>query len=360
MIPRYQDPVIEATWSEQSYFTQALRVELAHFQALTGRTFDVHLDVETIRALEQDTRHETVAFIQHVSRQLSPEDARMFHYGLTSSDIIDTTTVLLINESCARVTSLLEKLTDAFTHMGIPREIQVIARTHGQVAEPTTLGAQLLGHVYELECLQDCCPLFYGKLSGPVGNNRHNDPEVERHALSMLGLAPHPCPTQVVPRSDWVPIWQWLFQISLAMERFALQVRLHQTLGEWQEPFGLNQAGSSAMPHKRNPIISEQVTGLCRMIRSQTNLLSEQGLLWMERDMTHSSVERVTIPDVFHLTCTALAKCEHIVKGLTFNTERIQQYVQEAVLSSDVLLARVAAGEDRETVYQELCHGKML
>lgn len=362
MITRYSNPAIEAIWSEEAGFSRMLQVELVHYAKLAQEfnlpaiQKDPSVNVSRIREHENTTRHETTAFLLSITEQLESEAAKWLHYGLTSSDVLDTALVLGINDSMSEVESKLAGILRTFEGLlkNTP-DLEVLGRTHGQPAEPLTFHHQIQGHLDEARALfASEYYLEYGKLSGPVGTNRHLDPKIEKKALASLGLDPYPYATQVLPRFLFSPGWHFLEDITLMIERFALQVRLHQTLGEWQEPFHTGQMGSSAMPHKRNPIVAEQLTGICQMARKNCQHLSECGLLWMERDMTHSSIERVLIPDTFHLVCYALEKLEKLISGLSLNTEVMSENASKSPLSSDKLLAAIREGSDRMVAYREI------
>jgi adenylosuccinate lyase len=361
-------------WSDESRLARWLEVELA---ALDGwaevgavpreaaesiRANAVPPSPERVAEIEEVTHHDVAAFVDAVAGELGRE-GRWFHYGLTSSDVLDTALALQAREACLL---LLEGLDKAFAAVASRaeeyRETVMVGRTHGVHAEPITFGAKLAGWAFELERESDrleraLAGISVGKLAGTVGIYGGGDPEMERVACGLLGLMPEPGATQVVPRDRHAELLSALALCAASLERFALEIRhLARTeVGEVQEPFGKGQKGSSAMPHKRNPVVAERICGLARVVRAAALVGLENVALWHERDISHSSAERVVIPDAFLALDYMLDRFAWLVDGLVVDAERMRANLESShglVFSQRVLSALVAGGLARDEAYR--------
>src|SRR6201997_1385579 len=278
---------------------------------------------ERVAELERTLHHDTAAFVDAVAEQLG-EEGRWFHYGLTSSDVVDTALSLQIREAGALILSGLERAFSAVVVGGEEHRLTLtIGRTHGVHAEPTTFGLKLAGWAFELERGRERIAralegMRVGKLSGAVGTYAATDPELERIACERLGLEPAPTSTQILQRDRHAELLCALAVVASSLDTFALEIRhLARTeVGEVQEPFGRGQKGSSAMPHKRNPVVAERICGLARVVRACSLVGLENVALWHERDISHSSAERVAIPDAFLGLDYMLDRFAWLVEGL--------------------------------------------
>jgi adenylosuccinate lyase len=317
---------------------------------------------ERVSELEQTLHHDIAAFVDAVAEQLGPE-GRWFHYGLTSSDVVDTALALQIRES-GRL--LLEGLDRAFAAAVARAEEHKftlqMGRTHGVHAEPTTFGLKLVGWAFELDrgrvrigrALEG---MRVGKLSGAVGTYAATDPELERIACERLGLEPAPTSTQIIQRDRHAELLCALAVVASSLDTFALEIRhLARTeVAEVQEPFGKGQKGSSSMPHKRNPVVAERICGLARVVRGTALVGLENVALWHERDISHSSAERVVIPDAFLALDYMLDRFTWLVDGLVVRPERMRRNLEAShylFFSQRVLLALVESGLDRDEAYR--------
>jgi adenylosuccinate lyase len=317
---------------------------------------------ETVAAIEQQTQHDVAAFVDAVAAELGPA-GRWFHYGLTSSDVVDTALALQIRDAGAQILARLERAFAAVvTRAEEHRETLQIGRTHGIHAEPTTFGLKLAGWAFELDrdrarverALEG---MRVGKLSGAVGTYSATDPDVERAACERLGLEPAPVSTQILQRDRHAELLSALAVTAASLEKFALEVRhLARTeVGEVQEPFGRRQKGSSAMPHKRNPVVAERICGLARVVRAAATVGLENVALWHERDISHSSAERVVIPDAFLALDYMLERFAWLVEGLIVRPERMRRNLESShglFFSQRLLLALVESGLDRDEAYR--------
>ena len=317
---------------------------------------------ETVAAIEQQTQHDVAAFVDAVAAELGPA-GRWFHYGLTSSDVVDTALALQIRDAGAQILAGLERAFAAVvTRAEEHRETLQIGRTHGIHAEPTTFGLKLAGWAFELDrdrarverALEG---MRVGKLSGAVGTYSATDPDVERAACERLGLEPAPVSTQILQRDRHAELLSALAVTAASLEKFALEVRhLARTeVGEVQEPFGRRQKGSSAMPHKRNPVVAERICGLARVVRAAATVGLENVALWHERDISHSSAERVVIPDAFLALDYMLERFAWLVEGLIVRPERMRRNLESShglFFSQRLLLALVESGLDRDEAYR--------
>ncbi len=361
-------------WSDESRLARWLEVELAALDGWAETGAVPREAAEAIRAnavppsparvaeIEEVTQHDVAAFVDAVAGELGP-DGRWFHYGLTSSDVLDTALALQAREACLLLLEGLEKAFAAVVRRAEEhRETVMVGRTHGVHAEPITFGAKLAGWAFELERDSDrleraLAGISVGKLAGAVGVYGGGDPEMERVACGLLGLMPEPAATQVVPRDRHAELLSALALCAASLERFAREIRhLARTeVGEVQEPFGKGQKGSSAMPHKRNPVVAERICGLARVVRAAALVGLENVALWHERDISHSSAERVVIPDAFLALDYMLDRFAWLVDGLVVDAERMRANLDSShglVFSQRVLSALVAGGLPRNEAYR--------
>ena len=373
MIPRYSRPEMAKVWSEESRFASWLEVELAATEALARRGTvppealraireRARVDVRRIEEIEREVEHDVIAFVSAVAETVGPE-GRWLHYGLTSSDVVDTALSMRVRDACTLVLSDLGALRSvlrerAHEHKATP----IVGRTHGVHAEPTTFGLKLalwydqLGRDRErIERARES--ISVGKLSGAVGTFSHLPPAVEEEVCSRLGLSAAPVSSQIVPRDRHAEVLTALAICAGSLETFATEVRALQKteVRELEEPFGARQKGSSAMPHKRNPVGCEQVSGLARVVRANALAALEDMALWHERDISHSSVERVIIPDSFLALDHVLRRFTGIVAGLKVDAARMLRNLdltRGLVFSGQLLLELAARGLGREDAYR--------
>ncbi|HXH97184.1 MAG TPA: adenylosuccinate lyase, partial [Gaiellaceae bacterium] len=317
---------------------------------------------ERVAELEAVLHHDTAAFVDAVAEGLG-EDGRWFHYGLTSSDVVDTGLSLQIRDAGRLI---LEGIDRAFAAVVARadehRTTLQIGRTHGVHAEPTTLGLKLAGWAFELDrgrtrVARALEGIRVGKLSGAVGTYAATDPELERIACERLGLEPAPSSTQILQRDRHAELLAVLAVVASSLDAFALEIRhLARTeVGEVQEPFGRGQKGSSSMPHKRNPVVAERICGLARVVRAQALVGLENVALWHERDISHSSAERIAIPDAFLALDYMLDRFVWLVEGLVVRPERMRRNLESShflFFSQRVLNALVEAGLARDDAYR--------
>ena len=362
-----------SVWSEERKLAHLLAVELAALEGWAEVGAIPAEDVAAIRAqatpptparvaeIERVTDHDTAAFVDAVTEQLGPE-GRWFHYGLTSSDIVDTALSLQIREAGRLVVAELDRALDAVVRQAqAHRHTICIGRSHGIHAEPTTFGWKLAGWAFELD--RDRTRLLralevnrVGQLSGTVGTYAAVEPEVERAACERLGLEPDPVSTQVIARDRHAELLSTLALVATSLDRFATEIRhLARTeVREVEEPFASGMKGSSAMPHKRNPKVAERISGLARVVRAAALVGFENVPLWHERDISHSSAERVVIPDAFLALDYMLDRFTWIVEGLVVYPERMLRNLESShglVFSHRLLLALVEAGLGRGEAY---------
>jgi adenylosuccinate lyase len=361
-------------WSEQRKLERWLEVELAALDAwaeLGGVPPQAAQEIrqratapspERVREIEERTQHDVAAFVDAVAETLG-EHGRWFHYGLTSSDVLDTALSLQILEAGTLIVEGIDRASAVVARRAEEhRDTLLIGRTHGIHAEPTTFGLKLAGWAFELDrdrtrverALEG---MRVGKLSGAVGTYSATDPEVERLACERLGLEPAPTSTQILQRDRHAELLSVLAVVGASLEKFALEIRhLARTeVREVEEPFGRGQKGSSAMPHKRNPIVSERLCGLARVVRSAALVGLENVALWHERDISHSSAERVVIPDAFLALDYMLDRFAWLVEGLVVFPERMRRNLEAShylFFSQRVLLALVESGLGRDESYR--------
>jgi adenylosuccinate lyase len=317
---------------------------------------------ERVAELEAILHHDTAAFVDAVAEQLG-EEGRWFHYGLTSSDVVDTALALQIREAGTLILEEIDRaLAAVVARAEQHRGTLQIGRTHGVHAEPTTFGLKLAGWAFELDrnrrrvgrALEG---MRVGKLSGAVGTYAATDPELERIACERLGLEPAPTSTQVLQRDRHAELLNALAVVASSLDKFALEIRhLARTeVAEVQEPFGKGQKGSSAMPHKRNPVVAERICGLARVVRGAAIVGLENVALWHERDITHSSAERVVVPDAFLAVDYMLDRFTWLIEGLVVREERMRRNLEAShflFFSQRVLLALVESGLGRDDAYR--------
>ena len=372
MIPRYSRPEMAAIWTDDAKLQRWLDVELAVCRAWARRGVipaeDLHeietkaaFDVERTLEIEKTTNHDVVAFLTNVNENIGPA-SRWVHYGMTSSDVLDTGLALAMVQSGKIIVEGQKALTQALKRRALEhRDTLCVGRTHGVHAEPTTFGLRLAGYAMEskrnearLEAAHE--QIAYGKLSGAVGTYAMLEPGVEAEVMDELGLKVEPIATQVIPRDRHAEVCAAMALAASGIERLAVEIRhLQRTeVREAEEAFGKGQKGSSAMPHKRNPITAERITGLARVIRANSLPAMEDIALWHERDISHSSVERVILPDSYTLMDYLLATSTKLVDNLVIRPERMQQVLDSSyglVFSQRVLLGLVAEGLTREEAY---------
>jgi adenylosuccinate lyase len=373
MIPRYSRPEMARIWSDENRFATWLQVEIAATEvlseggivppeALAAIKEKARFDVARIEAIEKDVQHDVIAFVSNVAENVGPE-GRWLHYGLTSSDVVDTALSMLMREALDLVTADLDALMEAVRARAFEfKHTPMIGRTHGVHAEPMTFGlklalwhAQLARDRERLSRARET--ISVGKLSGAVGTFSHLPPVVEEAVCQRLDLLPAPIASQVLQRDRHAEVLTTLAIVAASLETFAVEVRALQKteVREVEEPFGEKQKGSSAMPHKRNPVGAEQVTGLSRLLRANAHAALENVALWHERDISHSSVERVIIPDSFLALDHMLRRFTDIVRGLLVSPERMRRNLdltRGLVFSGQLLLELTARGMRREDAYR--------
>ena len=378
MIQRYTRPDMGRIWSEENRYQQWLAVELAATDALaeTGevpadaaKKLRAHAKVSAVRVaeIEAEVRHDVIAFTTTVAESMAaagePEASRWLHYGLTSNDVVDTAQALLVKEASTLLIAGVERLCDVLRRRAFEFKNTVqIGRTHGIHAEVITFGLKIALWYDEvrrdLDRLKAVAEeMRVGKISGAVGTFGHIGPKAEERICEILGLKPAPIASQVLSRDRHANYVAVLALIAAACEKIALEVRhLQRTeVREAEEPFAKGQKGSSAMPHKRNPVTCEQICGLARVVRSNVQAAFEDIALWHERDISHSSVERVILPDSTILTDYLLAKTIWLVDGMVVNPDRMRSNLDSTkglVFSGQLLLDLAAAGILREQAYK--------
>jgi adenylosuccinate lyase len=377
MIPRYSRPEMAAIWEPVNRFAIWLQIEIlaceawaelgvvpedavAEIKAKT--TFDMAELVPRIDEIERRTRHDVVAFTEAVAERVGPA-ARYIHLGLTSSDVLDTCLACQMQQAADLLLRDTAALEAALAELAVRhKDTVMIGRTHGIHAEPTTFGLKLAMWLMEVRRATERLTrarevVSYGKLSGAVGTFANVPPRVEEYVCAKLGLEPEPISTQIIQRDRHAEYLAVIGIVGSSLDKFATEIRhLQRTeVREVEEPFSEGQKGSSAMPHKRNPVSCEQISGLARLLRSNVQAGMENVALWHERDISHSSVERVILPDGTILLDYLLAKFTEIVKGMRVHPERMRQNLAAThgvIFSQQVMLALSKAGASREAAYQ--------
>ncbi|MBV8711415.1 MAG: adenylosuccinate lyase [Solirubrobacterales bacterium] len=369
MIARYTRPELAEVWSDHAHFEAMREVEVAACEELEGPSEDeleairaASFTVEAIAERERVTDHDTAAFVDVLAASAGPP-GRWIHHGLTSSDVLDTGLALQLRRVGEIVLPDARRLVEAFADAAREHAHTLcVGRTHGIHAEPTTFGIKLAGFAFEAHRNAERLTRAFdqvavGAISGAVGTYSATSPEFEERVLARLGLAREPVSTQVVPRDRHAELLQAIALAGAGMERFATEIRnLARTeVGEVREPFGRGQKGSSAMPHKRNPIKSEQVVGLARVLRGNALAALEDVALWHERDISHSSVERVILPDSTILLDHLQRRVLGLLGGMVVDADRMRENLElthGALFSQRVLLALVEAGMSRDAAYR--------
>ena len=373
MIPRYTRPEIGAVWTAERRMRRWLEVELAATEALAGEGVvpeeaaragreRAAFTVEAVEERERTTGHDVAAFVDVVADSIG-EEGRWIHYGLTSSDVLDTALALQLRDAGEIVVGGAREYRDALIDRAFEyRETLTVGRTHGVHAEPTTFGLRLAGFAFEadrnLRRLERAFEeVRVGKLSGAVGTYASLPPAIEARVMEALGLRAEDISTQVVPRDRHAELLGSIALAGAGLERFATEVRnLQRTeVREVEEPFGTGQKGSSAMPHKRNPILAERLTGLARVLRGYAQTGYENVALWHERDISHSGAERVVLPDSTILIDYMQHLGTRLASGMTVHTERMKANLDltyGALYSQRALSALVASGRERDAAYR--------
>jgi adenylosuccinate lyase len=373
MIERYTLPEMGAIWTEENKYQKWLEAELAvceaqakaghiPLKALQRIKEKAGFSIKQIEEIEKVVKHDVIAFLSSVAEKVG-EDSRYIHLGLTSYDIVDTALSLLIKESLQKIQKDLISLkailkAEALRH----KKAVMIGRTHGVHAEPITFGVKLLvwyeetkRHLRRIERALEV--ISYGRISGSVGTYVHLDPKIEVYALKKLGLKPAPVSTQVLQRDRHAEVLSALALVASSLDKFAVEIRhLQKTeVLEVEEPFSEGQKGSSSMPHKKNPVRAERISGLARLVRANLQVALENIPLWHERDISHSSAERIILPDSFILTDFILAETIDIIKNWRVNSKKMKDNIRLTrglIFSQSVLLALTKKEMSREKAYQ--------
>ncbi|MGR3484568.1 MAG: adenylosuccinate lyase [Paracoccaceae bacterium] len=376
MIPRYSRPEMTAIWEPATKFRIWFEIEAhagdamaelglipAENAAHVWRAAQTEFDIDRIDAIERETRHDVIAFLTHLAEIVGADEARFVHQGLTSSDVLDTTLAVQLTRAADLLIGGLDRLLSAlkaraFEHRLTPR----IGRSHGIHAEPTTMGltfarfhAEMARNRRRLVTARE--EVATGALSGAVGTFANVDPAVEAHVCAKLGLTPEPISTQVIPRDRHAAFFAALGVVASSVENLATEIRHMQRTEvlEAEEAFAKGQKGSSAMPHKRNPVLTENLTGLARLVRGMVVPALENVTLWHERDISHSSVERMIGPDATVTLDFALHRLAGVVEGLVIHAGNMAANMDRfrgLVMSQRVLLALTQAGVSREDAYR--------
>ncbi|HUF06458.1 MAG TPA: adenylosuccinate lyase [Candidatus Binatia bacterium] len=374
MIERYALSELREIFGEQRRLDLWLRIELLAVEALRDEGVVPDADLEAIRAaagevdadrareIERESQHDVIAFLRSVTERLGPE-GRWLHYGLTSSDVLDTATAVTLRDATRVVEAELGRLVEVVRRLALEhRATPMVGRSHGIHAEPMTFGFKVAGWLAELR--RDAERLAraregigVGSISGAVGTHANVSGALERHVLTALGLEADPAPTQVVSRDRHAELLTTLAILGGTLERVAVEIRhLQRTeVGEAFEPFGSGQQGSSAMPHKRNPILTERVTGMSRLLRADALVGLENMALWHERDISHSSAERFVFERALGVAAYATRTLADVLDGLEVDADRMRANLDQLggmVYSEALLLAMVAKGADRQAAYR--------
>jgi adenylosuccinate lyase len=374
VIDRYALPELREIFSERRKLALWLRIELLAAEALhdTGvvptpdweriRSAATDVDVDRAREIERESQHDVIAFLRSVTERMGPE-GRWLHYGLTSSDVLDTATAVILRDAATVVEAELSRLIEVVHRLALQyRETPMAGRSHGIHAEPITFGFKAAGWFAELErdaerLARARIGISVGSISGAVGTHANVSAEVERRVLEGVGLEPDPAPTQIVSRDRHAELLSALAILGGTLERIAVEVRhLQRTeVAEAFEPFSGGQQGSSAMPHKRNPILAERVSGLARLLRADALVGLENMALWHERDISHSSAERFVFERSLGVAAYATRTLADILDGLEVDADRMRANLEllgGMVYSEALLLAMIAKGADRQDAYR--------
>ena len=373
MIDRYTLPEMGALWSEQNKFQKWLDVEIAvcevHAEmgtiphdALEQIKARAQFSVERINEIEKTTNHDVIAFTTNLAESIG-EASRFVHYGLTSSDVVDTANALLLRDAADILLKKVDTLIETLKRRALEfKNTPQVGRTHGVHAEPTSFGLTFALWHDEMRRNRERMmrareTIAVGKISGAVGAFAHLSPEVEERVCALLGLRPAPVSTQIIQRDRYSEYLSTLAITASSLDKFALQVRHWQRteVREAQEKFKRGQKGSSAMPHKRNPILSERICGMARVVRGYSIVGLENVALWHERDISHSSAERVVLPDASIALDYMLQKMAGLIDGLVVYPERMLENLRATrglVFSGQLLLALTRSGASREAAYE--------
>lgn len=372
MIERYDSPEISDIWKDFNKFKTYLDVELALLKALEGKRIPIgiaeiisskaKINPERIKEIEFITKHDVIAFCTSITENVPAEIGKYFHFGCTSSDIIDTATTLQIKKSVGLILKQVHKLLDVLLRKADETKyIICMGRSHGMNAEPMSFGQKFLSSYAEFARREKELKNFYenectGQLSGAVGNYTVLTPEIEKEAMETLGLKTESISTQVIPRDRIAKLVSINAMLASALENLAIEIRHlhHSDINEVYEGFSKGQKGSSTMPHKKNPISAENITGLARMIRSHLSIAHENIPLWHERDISHSSAERMMLPDNLGLVFYAVRRMSSTIENLVINKEVIQEKVLNnfSYLSSFVMHKLIEENDvSREDIY---------
>jgi adenylosuccinate lyase len=369
VIERYTRPELGRVWTDEARMEAWRRVEVAACEETDGPSPEeleairaASFTVEAVREREQVTEHDVAAFVDVLAESAGPA-GRWIHFGLTSSDVLDTALALQIKAAGAVIVPAARELVSALAERARQhRDALCVGRTHGIHAEPTTFGVKLAGFAWEAHrnaqrLERAFAQASVGAISGAVGTYASHHPDFEERVLARLGLERDPASTQVVPRDRHADVLQAIALAGAGLERFATEVRnLQRTeVGELEEPFREGQKGSSAMPHKRNPILSERICGLARVLRGNAGAAVENVALWHERDISHSGAERVILPDSTILIDYMQQLALRLVRGMTVRVERMRENLEMthgALFSQRVLLALVESGMARDEAYR--------
>lgn len=373
MIERYEVPQISDIWSAHFKFKTFMDVEIALLEALEGVKVpqgtakavkdQCRINPERIKEIEEVTRHDVIAFCTSITEQLPHDVSKFFHFGVTSSDIIDTALTIQIRTSAQLILNQTKKLLTALDNKAkSTKEIICMGRSHGMNAEPMSFGLKFLSFYTEIHRRYNDLESFVqndltGQLSGAVGNYTVLTPEIEKAALAKVGLTPEPVSTQIVPRDRILKLISITAMLASSLERIAIEIRHlhHSDIGEVNEGFASGQKGSSTMPHKKNPISSENISGLVRVIRSHLSVAHENNSLWHERDISHSSAERMILPDNLGLTFYAVKRMCSTIENLVVHKDTIQNKVfdEYQYISSYVLHKLIEENHhSREQIYE--------
>ncbi len=373
MIPRYTRQEMSQVWSEENRFKQMLEVEILAAEAMSKMGAvpksavakirkKAKINIERINEIELTVKHDVIAFLTQVVESVGPE-ARFLHLGMTSSDVLDTALSVQMKQSCELLSAGMSRLLIPIKALAKKYEFTpMMGRTHGVHAEPITFGLKAASWYSEIKRAKEMLEkagetVSYGKISGAVGTFAHLSPKVELYVCKKLGLKPEPVSTQIVPRDRHASFAASLAIAGSSLERIAVEIRhLQRTeVQEAEEPFTKGQKGSSAMPHKRNPIMSENICGLARLLRGYAVTAMEDVALWHERDISHSSAERVLLPDASIALDFMIERMNRILTGLVVYPENMKKNLektQDVIFSGALLLALVDKGLSREKAYE--------
>ena len=373
MIERYEKEEISNIWTDEFKFTKFLEVEVALLETLeengvisekvSSKAKKAKIDPGRIKEIEKETRHDVIAFCTSITEQLSTAEGKFFHFGVTSSDIIDTSLTLQIKSCLEIIHPRLNQLLTTLKTKAQEYEKQIcMGRSHGIWAEPMSFGQKLLGHYSEFKRRYDDLNHFMeneltGQFSGAVGNYTILTPEIEEATLRKLGLKTESVSTQVIPRDRIAKLISIFSLYACAVERLCIEIRhlQHSDVSEVFEGFAKGQKGSSTMPHKKNPISSENLSGIARILRSHMSMAMDNTLLWHERDISHSSAERIYLPDAFGLVLYSIDRLSNTVENLVIDNKVMEEKVESTFkhLSSIVLHKLIEVSENtREDLYK--------